>query len=150
MWLDVVALLPLCMLGMHYLIDKGKFKLYVISLALMLISNYYIAIMMCMFIVIYYPVVYFSRLKPRGVKYFLVTTGRMAVFSALAACIAAVILIPTYFSMQNTYYIDQQGPTDNSFYNPIMDVISNMLPNVTLTVRGGLPNVYCGILSFMI
>ena len=39
---------------------------------------------------------------------------------------AAVILIPTYLSMQNTFYIDQQGPTENNFYNPILDVLSNM------------------------
>lgn len=150
MWLDVMALLPLCLLGMNRLIDKGKFKLYVISLALMLISNYYIAIMMCMFIVIYYPVVYFSRLKPRGAKYFATVTGKMAFFSALAACIAAVILIPTYYSMQNTYYIKPSFPTTDSFYNPILDVVSNLLPNVALTVRGGLPNIYCGLISFML
>lgn len=149
MWLDVMALLPLCMLGMNKLIDEGKFKLYVISLALMLISNYYIGIMMCIFIVVYYPVVYFSRPKARGTKYFAVTTVRMAFFSALAGCIAAIILIPTYFSMQNTYYIEPSFPTVDNFYNPILDVVSNMLPNVALTVRGGLPNIYCGLVSFM-
>lgn len=150
MWLDVMALLPLCLLGMNKLIDEGKFKLYVISLALMLISNYYIAIMMCMFIVIYYPVVYFSRIKPRGAKYFATVSCKMAFFSALAACIAAVILIPTYYSMQNTYYIEPNFPQIDNFYNPILDVVSNLLPNVALTVRGGLPNIYCGLISFML
>lgn len=149
MWLDVMALLPLCLLGLNKLVDEGKFKLYVLSLALMLISNYYIGIIMCIFIVIYYPVIYFSRLKPRGTKYFAAVTVKTAFFSALAACIAAVILIPTYFSMQNTYYIEPNFPTTNTFYNPILDVISNMLPNVDLTVRGGLPNIYCGVISFM-
>ena len=149
MWLDVMALLPLCLLGLNKLVDEGKFKLYVLSLALMLISNYYIGIMMCMFIVIYYPVIYFSRLKPRGTKYFIAVSVKTAFFSALAACIAAVILIPTYFSMQNTYYIEPSFPTTNSFYNPILDVVSNLLPNVELTVRGGLPNIYCGVISFM-
>ncbi len=149
MWLDVMAILPLCLLGLNRLVDEGKFKLYVLSLALMLISNYYIGIMMCMFIVIYYPVIYFSRLKPRGTKYFVVTSVKAALFSALAACIAAVILIPTYFSMQNTYYIKPSFPATDTFYNPILDVVSNLLPNVALTVRGGLPNIYCGLLSFM-
>ena len=149
MWLDVMALLPLCLLGLNKLVDEGKFKLYVLSLALMLISNYYIGIMMCMFIIVYYPVIYFSRLKPRGTKYFIAVSVKTAFFSALAACIAAVILIPTYFSMQNTYYIEPSFPQTNSFYNPILDVVSNLLPNVALTVRGGLPNIYCGLISFM-
>ena len=149
MWLDVMALLPLCILGLNSLIDEGKFRLYTISLALMMITNYYIGVMMCIFIAIYYPILYFSRDKARGAKYCAVTTGKALLFSIIGCCIAAIILVPTYLSMQNTYYIDQQGPTDNSFYNPILDVFSNMLPNVELTVRGGLPNVYCGILSFM-
>ena len=52
--------------------------------------------------------------------------------------------------MQNTYYIDQQGPTDNAFENPMLDVFSNLLPNVELTVRGGLPNIYCGLASVVL
>lgn len=149
MWLDVLALLPLCILGLNKLIDEGKFRLYTISLALMMITNYYIGVMMCMFIALYYPVLYFSRDRAKGAKQCAITTGKAVLFSVIGCCIAAVILIPTYLSMQNTYYIDQQGPTDNSFYNPILDVVSNMLPNVELTVRGGLPNIYCGVLSFM-
>ncbi|MGN0173103.1 MAG: YfhO family protein [Acutalibacteraceae bacterium] len=149
MWLDVMALLPLCILGLNKLIDEGKFRLYTISLALMMITNYYIGVMMCIFIAIYYPVLYFSRVKAKGAKHCAITTGKAVLFSVIGCCMAAVILIPTYLSMQNTYYIDQQGPVDNSFYNPILDVFSNMLPNVTLTVRGGLPNIYCGVISFM-
>ena len=149
MWLDVMALLPLCILGLNKLIDEGKFRLYTISLAMMMITNYYIGVMMCIFIAIYYPILYFSRDKARGAKYCAITTGKAILFSVIGCCMAAIILIPTYLSMQNTYYIDQGGPTDNTFYNPILDVISNMLPNVELTVRGGLPNVYCGVVSFM-
>lgn len=150
MWLDVMALLPLCLLGLNRLIDKGKFKLYVLSLAMMLITNYYIAIMMCIFIALYYFVLYFSRVKERGTKYFFTVSFKALFFSALAACIAAVILIPTYFSMQNTYYIKPSFPSADTFYNPILDVISNLLPNVALTYRGGLPNIYCGLISFML
>lgn len=149
MWLDVMALLPLCILGLNKLIDEGKFRLYTISLAMMMITNYYIGVMMCIFIAIYYPILYFSREKARGAKYCAITTGKAVLFSVIGCCMAAVILIPTYLSMQNTYYIDQQGPTDNNFYNPILDVFSNLLPNVELTVRGGLPNIYCSVLSAM-
>ena len=33
MWMDAVMLLPLCMTGLHKLIDEGKFSLYTVSLA---------------------------------------------------------------------------------------------------------------------
>lgn len=150
MWLDVMALLPLCILGLNKLIDEGKFRLYTVSLCMMMITNYYIGVMMCIFIACYYPILYFSRSKAKGAKQCAITTGKAVLFSIIGCCMAAVILIPTYMSMQNTYYIDQQGPTDNSFYNSILDVFSNLLPNVELTVRDGLPNIYCGVASVIL
>ncbi len=153
MWLDVMALLPLCILGLNKLIDKGKFRLYTISLAFMMLTNYYIGVMMCIFIALYYPVLYFSRKKARGAKYCAITTAKAVGFSVIGCCIAAVILIPTYMSMQNTFYIDQASPETDTFYNPIINVLSNMFPNVKVTIRGGtenLPNIYCGVVSFML
>ena len=47
MWLDAVMLLPLLMLGLNRLIKDGRMALYVVSLALTVFSNYYIAIMVC-------------------------------------------------------------------------------------------------------
>lgn len=150
MWLDVMALLPLCMLGLNKLIDEGKFRLYAISLALIMITNYYIGVMVCIFIALYYPVLYFSRTKAKGALHCTITTVKAVLFSAIGVAMASFILLPTYISMQNTYYIDQAFPAASSFYNPILDVINNLLPNVELTVRGGLPNIYCGLISFML
>lgn len=150
MWLDVMALLPLCILGLNKLIDEGKFRLYTVSLALMMITNYYIGVMMCIFIAVYYPVLYFSRPHAKGAKNCAITTAKAVLFSVIGCCMAAVILIPTYLSMQNTYYIDQQGPALNEFQNKILDVTSNLFPNVALTYRGGLPNIYCGVLCVML
>ncbi|MBQ2677145.1 MAG: YfhO family protein [Clostridia bacterium] len=150
MWLDVFALLPLCILGLNKLIDEGKFRMYTISLAFIMITNYYIGVMMCIFIMIYYPILYFSRVKAKGAKYCAITTTKAVLFSAIGVAMAAFILLPTYLSMQNTYYIDGKMPESSNFYNPILDVFSNLLPNVALTVRGGLPNIYCGLLSAML
>ena len=147
MWLDCLALLPLCMLGLNKLIDEGKFRLYTVTLAMMLVTNYYIGVMMCIFIMIYYPILYFQRTEPKGVKRCAITTGKAVLFSGVAIMIAAIILIPTYLNMQNTYYMDKPMPTDNSFYNSIIDIFGNLFPQVELTVRGGLPNVYCGLFS---
>ena len=61
MWLDCVALLPLIILGLNKLIDEGKYKLFTISLALALISNYYIGVFICIFVALYYIVAYLTR-----------------------------------------------------------------------------------------
>ena len=53
-WLDTVALLPLVMLGLVFLVRDGKYRLYIIALALSLFSNYYIGLFTCIFAVIAY------------------------------------------------------------------------------------------------
>ena len=56
MWLDCIVLFPLILLGLEQLVREKKGLLYCISLALSILSNYYISIMICMFMVIYFAV----------------------------------------------------------------------------------------------
>ena len=60
MWFDSIAVLPLIVLGLERLIRDGKGLLYCISLAYAMYTNYYIALIMCVFIIVYYFVYYFS------------------------------------------------------------------------------------------
>lgn len=54
MWLDSVVLLPLIVLGLERLVKEHKGLLYTITLGLAILSNYYIAIMICLSMVIYF------------------------------------------------------------------------------------------------
>ena len=65
MWLDCMMLAPLVVLGLEQLIKEKKVLLYYISLSLCIISNYYIAIMVCIFQVIWF-VDPFRNLFPSG------------------------------------------------------------------------------------
>ena len=56
MWLDCIVLFPLILLGLEQLVREKKGLLYCISLALSILSNYYISIMICIFMVIYFAV----------------------------------------------------------------------------------------------
>lgn len=150
MWLDIVAVLPLCMLGLNRLLDRGDFKLYTISLAAMMITNYYIGGMVCIFILFYYPVLYFSRSVKRGAGGCLRITGKAILCSVTGIFIAGITLLPTFLNLQNTYYIDSEMPADSVFYNPLFDILTNLLPDAELTVREGLPNIYCGLISVML
>lgn len=146
MWMDAVMLLPLCMTGLHKLIDEGKFSLYTVSLALIVFSNYYIAIMVCIFILCYYPVLYFIKVKNGGTRRCLITTGKAAGCSLLGIAMSAVMLLPTYISMQDTYYISAEMPEVWKTYNDPLSIVNQLLPNAQLTVRSGLPNIYCGLI----
>ena len=56
MWLDSVLLFPLIILGIEKLVNEGKGLLYSISLGMAILSNYYIAIMICISSVIYFVI----------------------------------------------------------------------------------------------
>lgn len=50
MWIDGMILLPLIVLGIERLIDTGKGALYTGALAVLLLSNYYMGYMACIFL----------------------------------------------------------------------------------------------------
>ncbi|MFR6563528.1 MAG: YfhO family protein [Eubacterium ventriosum] len=54
MWLDCMWLLPFIVLGLEKLVNEKKCKMYCISLALAIFSNYYIGLMICIFSIIYF------------------------------------------------------------------------------------------------
>lgn len=56
MWLDGMIYLPLIVLGIKKIIDENKINLYIISLFLSIISNYFISYMICIFSCIFFLV----------------------------------------------------------------------------------------------
>ena len=54
MWLDCIVLFPVVMLGLERLVKEQKGLLYCIALGMSILSNYYISIMTCIFMVIYF------------------------------------------------------------------------------------------------
>ncbi|MBQ7083260.1 MAG: YfhO family protein, partial [Oscillospiraceae bacterium] len=54
MWLDCIILFPLIVMGLERLVKEGNGFLYCVTLGLSILSNYYISIMTCVFMVIYF------------------------------------------------------------------------------------------------
>lgn len=145
MWLDVVMVLPLVILGFERLMRTGKYLTYVLSLAYCLFANYYIAFMLCIFLVLYY-VAYVLR-SPRSGTQVAVSFGRFAGFSVLAAGLTAFMLIPVYLALQSTSAAGADLPDLNSSVD-IFRLIGRHLVGVTPTIRSGnFPNMYCGVLT---
>ena len=61
MWLDCIILLPLILLGLERLVKGGKPYLYCLALGASILSNYYISIMICLFLVLDICLLYTSR-----------------------------------------------------------------------------------------
>ena len=104
MWIDNVILFPFILLGMDALIREGRFRLYVGSLALAILSNFYIGYMTCFFLAVYFFIRYATltpdERNPHMVRHaFWKTLLRMLFFSLLAVMIAAMLILPVYYSL---------------------------------------------------
>ena len=146
MWLDCMALLPLVILGLERLVDSGKFKLYIITLGITVICNYYIAIFVCEFIALYYVVLYFTKTKKPSVIGFIKKTGQAVGASVVGVGLSMFILLPTYLWFANTGNAGSTFARDITTYNSILDILTNLLPNTTPAIRAGLPNIACGLI----
>ncbi len=156
MWIDAVMWLPLITLGIESVIKYGKFKLYTISMAVAVFSNYYIGYMLCFWCLIYFFLYYVSHPKevrnPTGERvHFLRSLLRMAFYSLIALGIAAVILLAAFYSLNfgKTTFSTPDWEFATKF--DLLDLFFKLLPGSYDTVRPeGLPFVYCGLLSLLL
>ena len=61
MWLDAMAVFPLVMLGVERIIQKNKPGLYIFAMTYTMITNYYMAYMVCILSVLYFLYYYGAR-----------------------------------------------------------------------------------------
>lgn len=139
MWLDPVILLPLILLGLEALVKEGKWLLYCVSLALCIYSNYYISIMICIFLVLYFIVEWLLEGRNwRSIRDF-------ALFSLLAGGMAAVLLVPEVCAILETEFGDISFPEKWESYFSLLDVVARHC--MLVPAERGLdhwPNIFCG------
>ena len=149
MWLDCIILFPLIMLGLEQLVREKKPFLYCFALGASILSNYYISIMICIFMVMYFAallVIY----PPKGIGAFFGACLRFAVFSLVAGGLAAVVLLPEIYALQATASGNFDFPKSLSTYFSIFDMLARHIGNVGTEI--GLdhwPNIYCGVAVFL-
>lgn len=144
MWLDCIVLAPLIMLGLERLVKEDKCFLYCITLALAIISNYYISIMICLFLILYFIVLVFD--KALSVKQFFKKAFNFGLYSLLAGCMSGVILFPTIMALSNTASANTTFPKTFTVYFSVFQMLARHLVNLETEI--GLdhwPNIYCGV-----
>lgn len=78
MWLDGVFLLPLIILGVEYLVDDGRKLNFIIPLAIMFISNFYIGYIVGIFTFLYFVFYIFSGRKKSAENLKPMITGKLS------------------------------------------------------------------------
>lgn len=160
MWLDVIVLTPIIILGLERLVHEGNCKLYCITLGLSILSNYYLSIMLCIFLTLYFIVLLigrdpkdeensaalsFSRLH--NIKsFYWKAVLRFAIYSLIAGGMAAILLFPEAAALKLAEFSNISFPKKVDLYFPTLDMLARHFFNVT--VETGLdhwPNIYCGV-----
>lgn len=165
MWLDAVILLPLLILGLEAMVNEKKIILYISSLTMVFITNYYIGYMTGIFTFIYFVYYYLSNWTelaekhpaPEGnifkricFSHPVLTCGRFALGTFISLMIAAFMLIAAIYSL--TF-----GKTDFQVTNwafalrfDFIEIFNKMLIGSYDTVRpNGLPMIYSGMLALL-
>lgn len=172
MWLDGMIILPLVVLGIERIINKGKPALYFFSLIYIFIASYYIAYMVCIFSVIYFIAYYFisspkqtqmikaeengkfDAVKSFFAKPFINKGLKFAGASLLAAGICACFLIPVYFILSGCSATSDSFPKEFKTYFSLFDFITTHFASLETTIRSSgsdvLPNVYCSVLTLVL
>ena len=156
MWIDAVIWLPLLALGIENLVYRKKYILYVVSLSVIMIANYYIGFMVCIFSLLYFCFCYFSKpkdvLNPYNERFHFTRAGtRFVLFSILSAMISAFMLVMAYYSLGfgKTEFSTPNWSLQANF--DIMDFLAKFLPGSYDTVEpAGLPFVYCGVITLFL
>jgi len=151
MWLDCIILIPLIFLGLEKLVNENKCFLYSISLGICIFSNYYISIMVCLTVVIYFIVLMISYVGNRTFKIYLKKLINWFFYSLIAGGLAACLLLPEMYALSLSVSSEMSFPKTLTTYFPIMEMLVRQLINVP--VHLGLdhfPNVYCGVVIFLL
>lgn len=155
MWLDAVYLLPLMFLGIDKLIENNRNILYVITLALSLIINYYTGFMMCIASAIYYiwaQLYRMPKINLENIKKIWKNILFYAVSSILACGISCIMIMPVFKDLQagkaSSFDLSNINLKQNC---NIFEVYSKLFfgegnDNVDLT-NAGLPRIFTGTIT---
>lgn len=148
MWLDNLVLAPLAVFGLERLVKERKCGLYCISLAAAILSNFYIAIMLCIFLVIWFVVVCLEEVK--GVKAYLSAFGRFLLYSLLAGGMGSILIFPTAVILSYSGSAGISFPKTMEWYFDLISMLARHCIHVKeYTGREHWPNLYCGAAVFL-
>ena len=154
MWIDAMTWLPVLTYAIEQLIKNKKYKLFVISLAITVMSNFYIGYMVCIYVALYFFFYYAAHEdnNPLNEKFHLPKSlGRIAGASLLAIGISAVMVLGAYYSLG--FGKNEFSSPDWSFFArfSLADLFVKFLPGAYDSVRPtGLPILYCGTLTLLL
>lgn len=142
MWLDVVVLAPLVLWALEELVEKGKGTMYCLLLALSIFTNFYLSIMLCIFLVLYFVTLIIW--KPWRVMWR--RCFQFGWYSVIAGGMTGALLLPVYFALSGTEFHEFNFPDQIKWYMNFLEELSRHCMGVSMKVQADhWPNIYCGV-----
>lgn len=155
MWLDGTIYLPLVILGIENIIKKQKYGIYVISLFLVIVSNFYVGYMVGIFSVVYTIVRIINKTEKKNLKYFWKENDKVIIVyvkgTIIALLLSMIILLPVLFNLLNSKAeMEIVNFSLDTYYTPL-DAISKIIIGSfnNNELAFGTPNIYCGSLCLL-
>jgi len=146
MWLDVIAVFPLVILGIEVLVKKKRPFLFIISLGLSVIFNYYIAIMVIFGGSIYFLLIVFIGGYLEKKRHIPLVIAIYAGSIVLAVGLSAVLLLPEVYAFSQSASSDSTFPTTLKAYHSFLQMIArHMTFSPSYTWLEHFPNIYCSV-----
>lgn len=146
MWMDCIALAPLIVLGLERLVKKNQPALYYVSLALAILCNYYMAMIICIFLVLYFFILFLEQKQGR-----IKATFRFAWYSLLAGGTGAIFLIPEAIVLGYSSSSDSSWPEAVEWYFGGLEELSRLCVAADpYTGTEHWPNLYCGAFTVLL
>lgn len=140
MWLDCLILFPLIIWGLERLVKEGKPVFYCLMLALSIFTNYYISIMICIFLVLYFITLLVNN------ECFVRPVWQFTVYSLLAGALASILLVPEVCAIMATDFGAMEFPKEIRSYFSVLDELARHQMCVTTERQlEHWPNIYCGV-----
>ena len=154
MWLDGLFLLPLLSYSVERLIKERKYILYIVILALVMMSHYYIGYMLCWYTLFYFFFAYFKDgdlevRNPSGERFhFIKSLSRIGISTLVGIGMSAFMIGAAYYSLQFGKNEFSEPNFDFFARFDLFDLFPKLLPGAYDTVmHEGLPLLYCGVLT---
>jgi len=105
LWMDCFAVLPLLILGTERIMDGKSGKLFVFAYVYSLVSNYYIAYMSSLFVLLWF-MYYFAVTNSWNIKIFFAKAIKMAEYAIAGLMFSAPVLLPSFYLLRQGKFND--------------------------------------------
>lgn len=149
MWMDALVLLPLVCRGIDLVVERRRPFVYAAALGAALVSNFYIAYMVCVFSVLYF---FFALIEARrGAQECVRAAVPFALGSLAAGGVSAFLWLPSMLDILGSKNVGAHGELAGAAFK-FSEFFHRLMPFsfVWEDVQDGLPNVYGGALAVVL